>query len=102
LRKHGPEIVDGNEVSISGTGSWKTLSVVDAGTGECIIEKKFHKPKFNEIMNNPEYSHYIDDLLEKVMVKSMNNDDLDVDVNSYVEVSALVDSIDDELIDPEG
>ena len=102
LRKHGPEIIDGKEISVSGTGSWKTLSVVDTKSGECLIEKKFHKPKFNEIMTDPEYSVYIDDLLEAVMVKKMNNDDLDVDVDSYVEVSALVESIDDDLIDPEG
>ena len=101
LRKHGPETIKGNEVSVSGTGSWKTLSVVDTKTGEALVEKKFHKPKFNEIMSNPEYASYIDDLLEKAMVKIMHSNDFKIDSESYEEIRSLAAELDDELIDPE-
>ena len=50
LRKHGPESINDKEVCLSGTGAWKCLTVTDIETGEILIEKKFHKPKFDEIM----------------------------------------------------
>ena len=101
LRKHGPETIKGNEISVSGTGSWKTLSVINTKTGEALVEKKFHKPKFNEIMSSPEYAPYIDDLLEKAMVKIMHSNDFEIDSESYEEIRSLADELDDELIDPE-
>jgi len=101
LRKHGPETIKGNEISVSGTGSWKTLSVINTKTGEAIVEKKFHKPKFNEIMSSPEYASYIDDLLEKAMVKIMHSNDFEIDSESYEEIRSLAVELDDELIDPE-
>jgi hypothetical protein len=88
LRKNGPERVGKNEVAVSGTGAWKTFTVTNCDTGEVIVEKKFHKPKFNEIMTNPEYSGYIDDLLEAAMVKKFNQDP-DIDIESYEEVRAV-------------
>ncbi len=90
LRKHGPEVVNGKEISVAGTGSWKTFSVTDTETGEIIAEKKFYKSGFYEVMNSPEYSPYIDSLLEVAMVKKFN-DDPDIDHDSYVEVEAVKD-----------
>ena len=95
LRKHGPEIIDGNEIAVSGTGSWKTLSVTDTKTGEIIIEKKFHKPKFDEIISNPEYSRFIDDLLDKAMVKKFATDPLDIDTESYIEIESISEALKD-------
>jgi recombination protein RecA len=89
LRKNGPEIIGEKEVSVSGTGSWKCLTVTDTSTGEVLIEKKFHKPKFGEIMTNPEYSSYINDLLEITMVKKLRDDDFDIDPESYIEMESL-------------
>ena len=94
LRKNGPEIIGENEVSVSGTGSWKTITITNTATGEIILEKKFHKPKFNEIMNDEIYSGYVDDLLEAVMVKKLSRiEDLDIDTDSYIEVEAISDSL---------
>jgi recombination protein RecA len=91
LRKHGPEVIKGREVAVSGTGAWKSIIVTDVKTGEIIIEKKFHKPKFDEIMVDPMYSKYIDDLLEIVMIKKMNSsNELDIDAESYEEVRSIV------------
>ncbi len=89
LRKHGPEIIDGKEISVSGTGSWKVFSVACVSTGESLIEKKFYKSDFNEIIENPEYSKYIDALLEKSMVRKLSEDP-DIDTESLSEVEAAV------------
>jgi len=101
LRKHGPEIIDNHEIEISGTGTWKKFSVVSVDTGEVVIEKKFYKAKFNEILSDPEYSRYIDDLLERVMIKSFDSDNhMDVDTSSYEEVRSIALECED-VIDPE-
>tara|TARA_R110001592_G_scaffold279617_1_gene547037 strand:+ start:1099 stop:2250 length:1152 start_codon:yes stop_codon:yes gene_type:complete len=89
LRKNGPEIIDDKEVSVSGTGAWKSITITDTTSGEILAEKKFHKPKFNEIMLDPEYSQHIDDLLEKAMIKQFNSKYLDIDHESLVEIEAL-------------
>ncbi len=101
LRKHGPEIINGKEVCVAGTGAWKSLIVTNTETGEILIEKKFHKPKFNEIMADPEYSDYIDALLNKAMVKDLRPDDFDVDAESYEEIRTIALDLEDDLIDPE-
>jgi len=101
LRKHGPEIINGKEVSVKGTGSWKTFSVTDVSTGEILVEKKFYKSAFDEIIEDEEYKAYIDDLLEVVMVKKFKHDDLDVDTDSYVEMESLANTIGEDFIDPE-
>ena len=89
LRKHGPEVVNGKEISVTGTGSWKVFSVACVESGEVLIEKKFYKSDFNEIIENPEYSAYIDSLLEKAMVRKLSEDP-DIDVESLSEVEAAV------------
>lgn len=89
LRKHGPEVVNGKEISVSGTGSWKVFSVACVSSGEVLIEKKFYKSDFNEVIENPEYSGYIDDLLERAMVRKLSEDP-DIDTESLSEVEAAV------------
>jgi len=88
LRKNGPAVIGGKEIEVAGTGSWKTFSVTDTKTGEVLIEKKFHKPKFNQIMSNPEYKKYIEDLLEVTMVKIFNEDP-DINPESFEEIRSL-------------
>jgi len=99
LRKHGSEVIDGKEISLSGTGAWKSLTVTDVDTGEILIEKKFHKPKFDEIMSNKEYSAHIDNLLERALVKSYRADDMDIDPESYEEMRALADDLGEALLE---
>ena len=89
LRKNGPEIVDGNEISVSGTGSWKIFSVTDTKSGEIILEKKFYKSDFNKVISDSTYSGYIDMLLEKAMVRKLKADP-DIDTESLSEVEAAV------------
>jgi len=51
-------------VSISGTGAWKELTVNDETTGEVILEKKFYKNDFGEIMKDPAYKVFVDKVIE--------------------------------------
>jgi len=102
LRKHGPETVDGKEVSVGGSGTWKRFQVSDATTGEVLIEKKFYKSDFDKIMSNPEYTSYIDDLLERTLVKQHQSaDDMDIDPESYEEIRSVAMEMEENFIDPE-
>ena len=102
LRKHGPETVDGKEITIGGSGTWKNLRVIDATTGEVLIDKKFYKSDFDKIVENPEYASYVDDLLEKTLVKKIEStEDMDIDPESYEEIRSVALEMEASLIDPE-
>jgi len=103
LRKFGNCEHDGKNIEISGTGAWKTLMISDAKTGEVISEKKFYKADFEEVMKDPQYSSYIDTLIEGAMVRKMTSDDgLDIDAESYEEVKSVAAMLNEDVIDPEG
>ena len=89
LRKHGPETIDDTEISVSGTGGWKNLLVKNIRSEKIILERKFRKNNFDEILADPECVKYLDDLLEKAMVKKFAVEDPDIDVDSYIEVEAV-------------
>jgi protein RecA len=96
LRKHGEASIKDNTISVSGTGAWKSLTVVSEKTGEVLVEKKFYKADFNKIIEDPLYTSYIDDLLEDAMVKVMGDpDEADIDTNSYEEMKAVALEIED-------
>ena len=103
LRKHGPEIIGDKQVEISGSGSWKTLTVSDAATGEVIVERKFYKADFNRVMKDPNHSTYIDDLLELALVRKMTSmEGVEIDTESYEEVRSVAMELEEDLvIDPE-
>lgn len=77
LRRAGSFIDGDQEVTVGGTGSWKTFTVVNTKTGEEIISKKFYKAEFDKILSNKEYSGYLDDFIEHVMIKEFNADELE-------------------------
>ena len=78
------------------------MTVHDEKTGEVFVEKKFYKSDFGEILGDPAYSKYCDDLLEKVMVKVMNdNQFMNIDHESYEEVRAVSLELESNLVDPE-
>jgi len=101
LRKHGPEDIGDVEVSISGTGAWKNLTVSSIKTGKVLKEKKFYKADFNEVWNDPEYKGYIDDLLTACMVKTLEGSGDDIDIESFEEVRQISIDMEEILIDPE-
>ena len=102
LRKHGSEVIDGLEVTIAGTGSWKNLTVVSQETGEVLVDKKFYKADFDKIMKDPQYEPYCSMLLEKAMIRVMSsNESQDFDSESYEEVRAVSIDVASEIVDPE-
>jgi len=102
LRKHGSETIGKNTVQISGTGAWKNLIVHNSDSGEVIVEKKFYKAEFDEILGHPEYGKYCEDLLEKAMIKIMRDDsNMNIDAESYEEVRSIAMELETEILDPE-
>lgn len=94
LRKHGEAITEQYIITVSGTGGWKELTVVDRETGELLIEKKFRKAEFGDIIRSPEYSNYIDLLLDAAMTKVMgDSESVDINPESYEEMRALADEL---------
>ena len=78
LRRAGSFVnSDGIEVTVGGTGSWKTLTVVNTDTGEEIIGKKFYKAEFDKILAHEKYGPYLADFIEHTMIKEFNIDNLD-------------------------
>lgn len=60
--------VKGNKTKIncciSGTSAWRLLQVTDETTGEVLVDKKFNKSKFDEIMKDPAYKLFVDKIIE--------------------------------------
>lgn len=50
---------DGQRINISGEGAWKELTVVDEKTGEVLVEKKFYKSEFGDLMRDEKYRKHI-------------------------------------------
>ncbi len=99
LRKHGKTEFENKLIEMSGTGAWKKLTVFSQDTGEVLVEKKFYKADFCDIVNDPEYGPYIEAMLEDALVRKSEQS---VDLESYEEVRAAALEIEDELISPEG
>ena len=89
LRKHGPEEIGNYHIEISGTGAWKNISVSTLDTGEVIVDKKFYKADFDQIIKHPEFGQYVDMLLEKAMIRKNEADDPDIDPESYSEIQEV-------------
>ena len=103
LREHGPDMVNDHQVTVEGSGAWKKLEVVNEKNVK-VVEKKFYKADFKEIMNDPQYKPWIDGLLEKSLVRSSSNtENVDIDPESYEEVKAVADLLTEggEMVSPE-
>jgi len=93
LRGHGPDMVNNHQVTVEGTGAWKTIKVVNERT-EIVVEKKFYKADFGEVWKDPQYKRWIDGLLEKALIRtSVSVNDIDIDPESYEEMRALHDHV---------
>lgn len=127
LRKSGPEDVDGLIYHVLGTGSWKEFRVWNPSLPEnaeaaeeireimdskkrdkapkkepktVVFSKKFHKSGFDEIIKDAESGPLLENLLEQSFVRVYEGDP-DLDPESYVEVAALAQMIEESLGDVE-
>jgi recombination protein RecA len=63
-----PIIVDGVIYGFEGTGAWKSFTMSNAKTGEVILEKKFTKNGFAEVLVDPQYKEHLDRALEATLI----------------------------------
>ena len=73
----------GKTINVSGEGAWKELSVVDDKTGEVVIEKKFYKSEFGELLRDKQHCTWlmeaIDCALTLVTGSAANSNELEED-----------------------
>jgi protein RecA len=90
---------DGTVINVSGTGSWKNIAVTNPSK-EVIVDKKFYKSGFGDVMQDPETGPWVSAMLEKALVKSsVTAADVDIDPESYEDVRALADQLTDASLD---
>ena len=54
-----------------------------------IVDKKFYKADFDQIITHPEFGQYVDMLLERAMIRKNEVDDPDIDPESYSDIEAV-------------
>lgn len=63
----GPVKRKGKTINISGEGAWKELSVVEDKTGEVILEKKFYKSDFGNLLRDNVHGPYILEAIDSAL-----------------------------------
>jgi len=71
LRLAGPKEIGDHKICVSGDGAWKLFSVSNLKTGEVLVEEKFYKAKFGELLSKKEYKKYFADLIDVMLVKQL-------------------------------
>ena len=66
-KENGPVKRKGHAINISGEGAWKELSVVNEKTGEVVVEKKFYKSEFGNLMKDEVYSPFIMEAIDSAL-----------------------------------
>ncbi|OUU15246.1 MAG: hypothetical protein CBB97_24075 [Candidatus Endolissoclinum sp. TMED37] len=101
-KDYGPVPYDEKLIMVEGTGAWKTLSV-KTQSGKKVIDKKFYKTEFGELINSSDYSEYINAVFNAAYADVMGNSQAaTLDTESYEEVRQVaLDIEDDEFVNPE-
>ena len=55
------------EAKISGAGAWKLLTVNDTETGEVLVDKKFYKSEFGEVLRDPKYAPFVEQIIDAAL-----------------------------------
>ena len=78
------------------------MKVTDEKTKKVVAEKKFYKADFSEVLEDDVLGGYCTMLLDRVMIKKLADDnEIDVDSESYEEVRSIAMDFSEDLIDPE-
>ena len=90
LRDHGEETIDGHKVFVGGDGAWKKM-LVTAPDGKVLIDRKFYKADFADLLKDKELIPWLDKLLDAVYIRTAieSIDQVDIDTDSYEEVRSL-------------
>jgi recombination protein RecA len=88
-------------VLISGTGAWKSISLLNNDTLEVLEEKKFYKPEFDQIMNSPQWAPYVDTVFNHYHAGYMGKDldNMNINPDSYEEMRQLSVDLEMDLTD---
>lgn len=79
LREAGERQIGDNIICVSGTTAWKVFTVTNVTSGTVLVEKKFHKSDFGDMLKDPQYKDYLEDLIDAVMVRTRDDADLVAD-----------------------
>ena len=95
LRDHGEETIDGHRVFVGGDGAWKKM-LVRAPDGKVLIDRKFYKADFADLLKDKELIPWLDKLLDAVYIRTAieSIDQVDIDTDSYEEVRSLSEALD--------
>jgi hypothetical protein len=66
-KANGPVKRNGKEIIINGEGAWKELVVTDSKTGEVVLEKKFYKSEFGELLKDDKYKAYLLETIDSAL-----------------------------------
>ena len=66
-KESGPVKRRGHAINISGEGAWKELSVVNEKTGEVVVEKKFYKSEFGNLMRDDIHGPFIMEAIDSAL-----------------------------------
>ena len=95
-KENGPVHSEGISISLEGTGAWKSLIVRDENTKKNIVEKKFYKADFQEVMTDPECSPYVDLVFNAAHSEIMGNlGAVNIDTESYEEIRSVAIELED-------
>jgi recombination protein RecA len=67
-KESGPVKRGGKDINISGEGAWKELVVTDTKTGEVLLEKKFYKSEFGEMLKDDQYRSYLLEAIDSALI----------------------------------
>jgi recombination protein RecA len=72
--KGGPTYVTshGFRYSITGAGGWKEFTVASEADGEIVLEKKFTKSMFGDMLRSEQFGTHLHNMIEAVMVVKMD------------------------------
>lgn len=69
----GAVVRDGKSITVSGTGAWKELVVNDSTTGEVVVQKKFYKSEFGDLLKDPVYAGYLMQAIDATYTIDISN-----------------------------
>ena len=102
-KDNGPVSFGPCQVTIEGTGAWKTLIVVEEKTGKTKLEKKFYKTDFAEVWQDEQYKGYVDAVFNAAYADIVGDSfkSADISAESYEEMRQISIDLGEDFVDPE-
>lgn len=75
MRQKGVATSGDKQITLEGTGAWKTIRITDLKTNQVLSEDKFRKDDFiSDILENPKYVELLSILMDEALIKTRNDD----------------------------